>query len=411
MSISYPDVIGEHIATQTRYETDGLQYVGYFEPAQIAPKQVANLYLFLQNTLNAPIKSNFKVAVSQSGGFLRGGKDKLQLEAASIALELAAGEVGLLTIPLLATEQAKNGDYKLIVDPKVNVQKGAKRIRPTKSQSKLDKAFIDDMVGLNLVSSLGATYTEKPVKKAAFELNITGNPASSTDTPNLKHSYEQIWQQDEYRFFSAAVKELNSRQVKLQNDLTVEKIYANLFSETTVRFADAGLPLRIGEAIIMAKILTYSCQYFLSDQQRQQGLLVPIWEQALEEGVDTSDSLNVIRTVGYHHIMRLAVAISFGLVAQGVGQQLWPLEDRQGVINHIADSIEVGELLDEEFIYLPLLMAGTHITPKFKLKGENVNHTLALIKKAQIARTGLFSDQDMAQAKKAYNHIFKKAVQ
>jgi hypothetical protein len=190
-----------------------------------------------------------------------------------------------------------------------------------------------------------------------------------------------------------------------------EALYANLYAESVQRFADVGLPLRIGEAITLAKILTYSCQYFLGSQDRRNGLLVPMWEQAFEAEADTTDSLEVIRTIGYHHLLRLSVAVSFGLIAQVFKRQFWSLPERQAVGNYIADNIETGEPLDPEFLYLPLLIAGTQISGKIKQKGEDVGHSLALMKKAREARTDLFADEDLAQADKVFNHILKKALQ
>ena len=411
MAVSYPDAIGEYIATKERNITGGLQYTGYFEPAQIAPEQVANLYLFVQNVFNVPVKASFKVNIPQSGGLFRGSKDLLKVEEDQIELELAAGEAGLLTLPATTTEHVEDGKHALTLEVKTSAQKGAKRVRPEKAQSKLDQSLIDSPVGLNIIGSLGATYVEKSAKKVSFDIAVAGDPAPPERAPQTKHSYEAFWTEEDVKFFNQAIQELNNRQVKLKNELTPDALYANLFGETTSRFADAGLPLRVGEAIILAKILTYTCQYFLSSSSRRNGLLVPIWEQALAHQADTTDSLDVIRSIGYHHILRLAVAISFGLIAKTFGRQFWPLEERQVVANHIADSIEAGEDVDIEFLYLPLLMAGTQICGKLKLKGEDVSHTLKLMQAARKARTNLFLDDDMARADKIYNRILKQALQ
>ena len=207
-----------------------------------------------------------------------------------------------------------------------------------------------------------------------------------------------------------AVQEINSREVKFRKELTIEALYAMLYAECTTRFADAGLPLRVGEAIVLAKILTYSSQYFLSSPDRRNGLLVPIWERALESELDTTDLIEVIRTAGYFHLLRLASAISFGVVAKAVGRQHWPVIERQVVVNHIADCIEVNQELDVDFHYLPLLMAGAHISNNLKLNGENPRQTLELLKVAYEARPGLFGESDMEQANKIFNQIMKKAL-
>jgi hypothetical protein len=56
-------------------------------------------------------------------------------------------------------------------------------------------------------------------------------------------------------------------------------------------------------------------------------------------------------------------------------------------------------------------MAGTHIAGKVRLEGEDVQHSLALMKQAREARKDLFLDEDMAQANKIYNQILKNALQ
>jgi hypothetical protein len=411
MAVSYPDIIGEYIITPERFETEGVQYVGYFEPAKIVPRQVNNLYLFMQNTLDVPIVVNFQATMPRVGsGLFTSGKPVLRVDKPVLQLQLTEAEAGLLTLPVTTTEDVQTGEYMLTLELKVTAKGRGKRVRPAQGRSKLGKSPIDNTVGLNLASTLGVTFVEKPVKKATFPLAIAGQPQPSERAPKLQHNYQTIWTKDEIDLFNQAIHEINLRQVKLNNELTVEALYATLYGESTSRFADAGLPLRIGEAVILAKILTYSCQFFLNNPDRRNGLLVPIWERALDANADTTDALQVMRTVGYYHLLKLSLAMSFGLVARTVGRQLWSLEERQAVTTHIADSIETGQTLDVEFLYLPLLMAGTLISNKFTLEGEDPGHSLALMKKAHEARPGLFVEDDMAQASKVYSHILKKAM-
>jgi hypothetical protein len=409
VAVSFPDVIGDYIEAPQRFNTGGLQYAGYFEPDSIAPEQVANLYLFLQNTLNVPLKVGISVVVPQSGGFLKAKHPMLAVDSPEIEVSLAAAEVGLLTLPVTTTEYTESGQQALVIEPKVSTDGRGERVRPNKSKSQLDTSLIDSPVGLNLVGSVGATYVENAVKKGSFELKVRGQPSPPDRALKMQHNYETIWERKEAEFLNKAVREINLREVKLNNELTVEAIYANLYGESTERFADVGVPLRIGEAIVMAKALTYSSQYFLSDPVRRNGLLVPIWAEALAGDIDTTNSLEVIRKVGFHHLLRLAVATSFGLIAQAFQRQYWSRQERLAVANHIANHVEVGQSLDSDFLYLPLLMAGTQICSKVKLSGEDVSHTLALIKKARKARVGLFADQEMEQADKIFNHILKNA--
>ena len=295
MAVSYPDVIGEYTSTTERFAVTGLQFTGYFEPTKITPGKTTNLHLFLQSTLNVPITAQLNLELPQSGGFLQSKKPQLKTKETIFNLKLAPAEAGLLTIPITTTEYVKNGPLEVKVEIKSKPQGKGKRIRPQKSASKLANTFFPTMADLNLVGTLGATYEERPVKKAPFTLTVSGKQNPEGRAPQLDSSYETIWVESNMQFFNQAVQELNSRQVKLKDEMNVEPLYVNLYGESVARFSDAGLPMRIGEAITMAKMLTYSCQYFLSSPKRQNGLLVPIWEQALADGGNTTDALDVLR--------------------------------------------------------------------------------------------------------------------
>jgi hypothetical protein len=411
-TVSLPDTIGEYIVAPERFETDGLQYVGYFEPATIAPRQVANLYLFMQNTLNTPIKVTMQPVMPQvGGGLFRSGKPVLKVAKPAMQFQLTPAEAGLLTLPVTTTEEAEAGNFEVVLETKVQTTEGAQRVRPSQGKSKLgSKSLIDNTIGLNLTSTMGATFTEKSVKNGTFPIEISGEPQEQERAPKLDHEYQTIWTQDRMEVFTSAIQEINSRQVKLQSELTTEAIYATMYGESVSRFADVGLALRVGEAIMLAKILTYGCQYFLSKPERQNGLLIPIWELALAEGYDTTDALSALRSAGYYHILKLSLAISFGLITRAVGRHLWSLEDRQAVTDYISENIATGEPLDPEFLYLPLLLAGTFISNKVVLEGEDPRHSLALMRKAYEARTDLFLDDEMAVASQAYHQIWKKTM-
>lgn len=413
MAEVFPDVMGEYIEDPKRFQTGGVQYAGHFEPRKMAPGQVSELLLFVQSTVNIPVQVNLKVEVPKTKGFFTGGKPILYVEKPLIQLQLTEGEAGILTLPVITTEHAKIGKYLLTLEPKVTIVGKTKgeRIRPAQSKSLLGKGPIDNPVGLNLVSALGATYLEEQVKKATFPIEIEGQPQESERAPRLKHNYQTIWTKEQLTVFNQANHEINLRDEKFKKELTPEALYVTLYSESVFRFADAGIPLRIGEAITLAKILTYSCQYFLSNPKRRKGLLVPIWERALDAGIDTSSALQVLRTAGYSHVLRLAIAVSFGVIARALGRQPWSVEERQLVIHHIADHIEAGQNTEEDFLYLPLLMAGTLVAGNVQMDGEDVGRSLELMKKAYEARNDLFFDDDMEQADKIYKQILNQAMQ
>jgi hypothetical protein len=409
MILSYPDVMGEYLTARERLATGGVQYAGYFEPGVAAPGQMVNLFVFLQNVLSIPLTIQFELILPREGGFFGGGEAALEVEELEFELKLLPAEAGLLTIPVMVTAEAKQKKYTLILVPKTKMEGRGERVRAEKSQSTLEGRFIDSLVGLNLVGALGANFVEKVVKQGEFVLEVSGEEEQSEQQP-LKYSYQTLSTQKEINIFNHAIHELNLRRVKFNTELTAEALFVTLLGASTVKLAEAGLPLRLGEAITLAKILTYTCQYFLDSPARYNGLLLPIWERALEGSYDTTDALDVVCTVGYYHLLKLSVALSFGIIAEFAGRQMWSLEERQGVIEFIADNIETGQPLELDFLYLPLLIAGTHISRQLVMEGEDIAHSLSLMKAAYETRSKLFADSEMSQIKNVYNAILQKAM-
>jgi hypothetical protein len=183
-----------------------------------------------------------------------------------------------------------------------------------------------------------------------------------------------------------------------------------LFVEGQRRFAEASIPLHVGEAIALGKILTYTTRYFMANSDLQDGLLVPIWELASRYDLPTGDPLWVLPNVGFRHLLRLSVALSFGLVGQVLGRQPWNLEERRGVISLVADTVEEAQPLFPEFLYIPLLMAAAYIARQIPLEGEDVGHSLRLLQKAKAARANVFADPDLAEAGQLFDQIMNAAL-
>jgi hypothetical protein len=204
---------------------------------------------------------------------------------------------------------------------------------------------------------------------------------------------------------------VSQRRAIIVDQLQTEPVFVGLFVEGQRRFADADLPLRVGEAVGLGKILTYTVRYFLANGDLQDGLLVPIWELANRYDLPTGDPLWVLRNVGFRHLVRLGTALSFGLVAQALGRQPWTLEERRAVISHVADTVEGAQLLPPEFLYIPLLMAAAYVSHQIVLDGEDVRHSLRLLQKAKTTRSNVFADPDLAEANLIFDRLMNTALQ
>jgi hypothetical protein len=408
MATDYPDIIGEYAVASNRFELDGLQYVGSFDPKTIGLGERAKLVLHLQNTLNVPLKIQIKPDVPQTGRFR--AKPMLEIGSPQIEFSMAEAEVGVLAIPVITTDQAAPGTHQFGLEFKVQHSRNATVIRKPKAKDPLKGLPLDSPVGLNLVSVVGAAYSTQNGRKAKIPLNISNEAAEESVSESLEHSYQKVWDIDMAQSQHNAQVAVNKVRAQILDTLAVEPLFVALYAENQHRFVDTGLPLRIGEAIALGKLLTYTVHLFLSQGNLQDGLLCPIWERAMFNDFPTDDMLQLIRVVGYRHIMRLSVALSFGLVAQSAGKQPWSLEERQGLADYLIEALEEGVPLEIDFLYLPLMLGALHIIHQVRLPDEDVKHTLQLIKQARQARTELFTDEYMQEASKMYDSLLQKVT-
>jgi len=408
MEIDYPDIIGEYLVAPERYETDGVQIVPYLEPAEVAIGGTITLILFLQSAVDAPVEITFNPELPQTGRFR--GAPMLEVSEAELSAKLEPAQVGMLLVPVATTSQAREGQHEIRLNVAVKAERRGDRIRPTKTAGRFQSNLIDDVVGLDLARVLGVPFRVKSTRKISLPITIRGRVEAADEASNLLVNFESLWKQADSKSQGEALREVAHRRAALMEQLQTEPLYVGLFVEGQKRFAEAGVPLRVGEAIALGKILTYTVRYFLANSDLQDGLLVPIWELANRYDLPTGDPLWVLRNVGFRHLLRLSVALSFGLVGQALGRQPWTLEERRAVTSLVADTVEEAQPLSSEFLYIPLLMAAAYVSRQIALDGEDVEHSLRLLHKAKAARTDVFADPDLVQASQIFDRLINAAM-
>jgi hypothetical protein len=183
MAVSYPDIIGDYLTSPERFGAGGIHLAGYFSPDTIALGEMAELNLFIQNNLNVPVEIQIKLALPQGGGFLQKKVDLLKVRQPLIKLKMSQAEAGLLSIPVTTTNIIKAGQWRIGVDAAITSKNRGDRVRPTSAKCLLKNDLVDAPTGLDLVSSLGATYTESSIKKAGFNLPFPVAPPNRCKAP------------------------------------------------------------------------------------------------------------------------------------------------------------------------------------------------------------------------------------
>lgn len=408
MAIEYPDVMGEYIGGEPRFEADGVQFAGKYDPPALPLGQVGKFSLYLQNCLNVPVNIGIKAEIPQTG-YIR-GQPVLALKRGQFTLAMQPAEMGVLTVPIMAAEQVRPGEYKLGFELDVKPRERPERVRPWQNTGRMSSRLLEDLVGLHLIPVLGVTYKAQRSKKGQFKLEIVEAAESPPPEPDLKPEYATWWTLEDWETERRARHEVNDRRVLILKELEVEPLFVGLYAEGVQRFADCGVPLRIGEAIGLAKILTFTARHFLDNGPLQDGLLVPIWERALRADYPTTHTLELVRAVGFWHLTRLAAALSFGLVAQALGRHPWSLEERRAIARYIADTVEVGDTLEEAFVYLPLLLGATRVISQVHLADEDLRHSLRLLQQAKQTRSEAFADEDLRPVGQIFDQLLGAAL-
>jgi hypothetical protein len=409
MDIDYPDIISEYLVATERYESDGVQILPYLEPAEIAMGGDANLALFLQSALDVPVQLTVAPVLPQASRFR--GSPMLAVGEPEWKVALEPAQVGVLFVPLTTTPQAKEGKHQIQLNVSVKAQGHPTRVRAQQTEGRFRSDLIDDLVGLGLVRVVGVRYKATSTRKISVPIRIKGQVEAADEAPDLATKFEVLWNREDVNRQGEALQEVSQRRAVIVDQLQTEPLFVGLFVEGQKRFADAALPLHVGEAVALGKILTYTVRHFLANSDMQDGLLVPMWELARKYELPTNDPLWVLRNVGFQHLLRLSVALSFGLVRQASGHHPWTVEERRGVISLIADTVETAQRLSPEFVYIPLLMAATYISRQITLDGEDLQNSLQLLQKAKAARADVFDDPDLAEAGLIFDRLINAALQ
>lgn len=407
MAVEFPDIVCEYVEAKERYECDGIQILPSLEPAQVPLGGYSVLIVLLQSALSVPTEVVLKPELPTSGRFK--AEPLIEIGESNLRVHLAPAQVGTFYVPVKATPVAREGHYELRLNVAVKTDGSARRIRPAKRTGGFRSELLDDVVGLDVGRVLGVPYTVIPTRKISVPFAVMGRTETPGNPPAVASKFESLWRIEDADVQERARSAVDSRRAEILRCLAMEPLFAALVAEGSERCAKSGVPLRVGEAVALGKILAYCAFQFLHSADLQDGLLVPIWELAHRFDLPTDDPMWVLRNVGFGHLTRLSVALAFGLVGKALNGQPWDLEERRTLIQEIPERLERGETLPVELIYIPLLAAATVIAHQVNFVGEDLWQSLHLLRTAKQAHVSVFSDPDLAQPSQVFDRLLDTA--
>jgi hypothetical protein len=197
---------------------------------------------------------------------------------------------------------------------------------------------------------------------------------------------------DNLPIYGKARQQVNDQRLYLLPQLTRKALYMAFLEESQARFKDASLPLQIGEAIFLAKILTYTVEYLLQRPHGQEAILIPAYVLAYRYNLTTSDPVVLVVRADYARIARLAISLSFGMLRQRLNRDVWSMDEQLAVADLVADRAERGGALPSEFLYLPLLLGGLMVAGQMQMPREDLAQSLDLFANARQQRTAALAE-------------------
>ncbi len=390
MAIEFPDIMGDYIDARQRFDAGGLHYICSLEPASIAPGGLTEILFLVQSALDVPLEAVLNTAVPGRTSRL-GRAVKFEVAQPELRINIAAGEVGLLRVPLTCASDTPSSKYEIKLTFKATPSGPGGRVRPNRSQGRLGKSLIRDPVGLGIAPIIGVGFAAKSETHQTLYLQVGGDPITSE--VDVSPHFESLWTTDKLSPQQRAQREVSDRRIHILPKLPADALYAALWQESQPLFDGVGLPLRMGEALFLARILAYTANTFLNKGDWYDALLVPIWMAAMRSELPTGDPLWIVTQVGYEHLLRLSAAVSFGLADRAMGRELWTNEEQQAVIDLLSNTVCRGQgTLPPEFLYLPLILGGLAIARQMTLPEEDLGHSLQLLAQAHLDRTAALDE-------------------
>jgi len=381
----YPDVLGDYVGGGERWEARGVQFVWRLQPQPVAPGDVTWLLMPMQSEWDVPI--TLTVHLELPRGRTKESRDPFFQTQRDTEIPLERLEVGELRLPIRVHPETPPGRHTLAVLLRgAPTQRGA-RVRPKKKTGQVDPEAFPFVEGLGLAQTLGVDYHCETRQRFRDTIEVAEDVERGTGPlDDLTPIFASYWTAEDCNLQMAAQREANDRRPHLIRELAPQGLFALLLDETRHRFDDTGLPLRIGEALIITKALTFTVQHFLSEPERQDGLLTPLLQAGQAAGASTMDPKELLCQVGFPRLVRLAVALNFSLLRRALEQDPWSLVEQRAVVDLLGKRMATPGPLGAEFVYIPLVLGGLLLNRTVVMPGEDPGQTLSLARKAVVAR-------------------------
>jgi hypothetical protein len=359
----YPDVL-RTITQGPRVNMEALECIIGVYPAVAYINQPIEVVLVLQSMVDDDL--HLKIAMRTPTTDRRGNVVVVDTARPQVGLTLRPGEVGVFRMPIIArppTRPAKDFPVRVAIRYRTNATQAVRPPGGGAPPSVLSVSPFKLQV-LRDVDFVAHKWNESTdILTVNFDLAAKHMPG----TPEMpKPHYETLWAQEEWE------KEVRLARSRYDDALEIAKpgatggLYISMLDAVEERFAARGMPLHPGEAMAIAKMMTYTVED-APGREPDVVLEETRWFRSLCQVLAHNPSLleldraDILSKYVFESVLHDSIGVAFGILEGRVEENLGDRVERRNYARRIMKWFAGAGEGDLAYVYLPLVLGGLSI--------------------------------------------------
>ena len=398
----YPDVLGA-ITGGARISMDKLQCALGVFPRRTYVNQPVEVILILQNMVDQNMQ--LKIGIQLPNQDRKGGPVVMDTPKKTVALGLRPGEVGVLRMPVIPLPPTQPGTgFPVRIAVRYRTPSEGRAVRPPTGGAPPTVLSVSafKLQALQEVEFSAHTWNKSAeIMTTYFDIAPKRVPLSQQ---NLQARYESLWTHEEMEEERELVRARIPDAIRVSAGLTRSTVLRPIIHAVEERFADRGIPLHPGEALAIAKMITYTLDEGLElepgfDVQESRWFQTLCQVLAHDPDLELADRGELAVRYLFEAALFDAIILGFSVIEPKVNEDLGDYSERVSYANRLLSWLAGEGEPDLVYAYLPLVMGGLVVNLFVTLKEDNPWEMLYDLREAYRGRIRLVSGEAAAVIK------------
>jgi hypothetical protein len=383
-----PDVLGA-ITNGARLTLDMADVAFGLRPAQVTAGRAFEALLIVQNLCNSDIDAKVRLTIPDKD--LKGTRGRFATNAdKAIVIGLRAGEVGYVSLPVLANPQTAPGaGYLMQIGVEiVHQEKTPQRVRSPQSPA-LDVSK----------TSPGTQQEIEALQGLQWSTAVAGKPGISKLEQPAKPGWKTLWTMADELHQESLADQARRYTSAVLPQFTRRNLFFPVLKAVQHHAEEGGYRLWAGEAVVITKlilILLETGQAVVSTDVET--VEYPRWferlcQVLLQQPELTTQPQKIITETIFPEIIYDTALSAFTMLKTATTEDLGSPQEMKEYAEMLMKAFS-GERLDFTHTYMPLVLAGVFYSNRLIMPGENSLDTLELMVNARIQREAERSDEN-----------------